>query len=191
LEGETPLRFRSSLLEDSLPDLLLNQLQTLAQLQRRAESLGAELAALKQHLARAARLPASDASSAAQWYGNESILIVDHDRIACCIAQEILEEFGYRIIRARGSVCEIDPAVPIDLVLLDVPLLDAEHLAEVKLVGNRFATAQLVVSTPLPEGPARGQLRACGVAAFISKPLEPRTLARCIREVLNLKKLGV
>jgi CheY-like chemotaxis protein len=144
------------------------------------------LAALKDVIARDL-LPAEPFRSlASELSGHESILVVDDNEIMRVIAQEILEGFGYRVLVARDSLLASSWHDPIDLMMLDVPLLDADHLMRVRLAKQCVAASRVVVCTLLPEGSAREHLRAQGVDNFISKPFHPLALARCIRQTLDL-----
>jgi CheY-like chemotaxis protein len=170
-------------LENTLPDLLSQPVQVLAQLQRRAERLSFELARLKKQIA-------SDAPPitlpAVQLRGHETILIADDHPVVRSMAQEILEGFGYRILLADSNLHDVPRSRTLDLVLLNVPLLSAEYLHRVSLA--KKLAAKLMVSTLLPEGVARVQLRTLGVDDFVSKPYQPLTLASCVRRTLELSR---
>jgi len=153
------------------PDVRLDQLQTLARLERRAESLRAELAAL-QELLNCVVQHADPWDAPAQLRGSETILIADDQAIVRAITQGMLESFGYRVVTESSAA---------DLVLLDVPTWD-DHAR----TSMRQIRVPIVVSTPLPEGLARLELRQAGADAFISKPFHPLELARCIRHVLDV-----
>ncbi len=163
------------------PDVRLEQLQTLARLERRAESLRAELAALQEMLTCFAH---ADQSDAANLRGAETILIVDDLCSVRAITQGMLESFGYRVLvtcpsgYARLELCAAD------LVLLDVPVWGGRVRSRLRQI--RACSVPIVVSTPLPEGRARLEMRQAGAAAFISKPFHPLELARCIRQVLDV-----
>jgi CheY-like chemotaxis protein len=176
------------------PDLRLDQLQTLARLERRAESLRAELAALQELLTCIVQQPAPN-TAWGELCGSETILIADDQVIVRAITQGMLESFGYRTLVADadlgGTRFQSGPAASTqmesratDLVLLDVPFWDDR--ARLSLWQIRARSVPIVVSTPLPEGPARQQLRLAGAVAFVSKPLNPLELARCIRQVLDV-----
>jgi two-component system chemotaxis response regulator CheY len=176
---------RVSQSQESLPDLLLQQLQALAQLQNRAESLSAELAALKEQLAQEARDFCPSCSLSAELVGDESILVANDHDIVRVIAYEILSSFGYHVTLAEADLTELAPAGSIDLILLDIAMLDDEQLTRIKRVRQAAPAVRLVVSTPLPEGPARDRLREAGVHGFVSKPFQPLALALCVRHVLD------
>jgi CheY-like chemotaxis protein len=153
----------------------LDQLQTLARLERRAESLRAELAALQELLSCVMQHAVPDAAWS-ELCGSETILIADDQVVVRAITQGMLESFGYRVL--------VTDAPAADLVLLDVPAWDDR--ARTRLRQIRARCVPIVVSTPLPEGPARLELRQAGADAFVSKPFHPRELARCIRQVLDV-----
>lgn len=176
---------RSALMEESLPELLLQRLHTLVQLQHRAESLSVELAGLKRQIAHEAFTVAPSVPAPRELHGRESILIADDHGVVRAIAREILEGFGYQVGLARMNLADIDPRQRFDLVMLDVPYLNARYLSCVQQAKKIAPSASLVVCTVLPDGAARAHLRDWGVAGWVTKPYQPHALARCIREVLN------
>jgi twitching motility two-component system response regulator PilH len=175
------MREETLLCHEPWPDVRLDQLQTLARLERRAEILRAELAALQELLSCIMRQPDPDAAWS-DLCGSETILIADDQVSVRAITQGMLESFGYRVLvtdaHTRLESCAAD------LVLLDVPAWDDR--ARVRLRQIRARGVPIVVSTPLPEGPARLELRQAGADAFIAKPFHPLELTRCIRRVLDV-----
>jgi CheY-like chemotaxis protein len=161
---------------------LLHQLEALTQLERRADCLRDELAALHQLLIHVANQPEPERD----WQslcGSETILVADDQVIVRAITQGILESFGYAAIVGDADLRAWSPGLHVDLVLLDVPVNDERALARVRQICER--SVRVMVSTPLPDGPARAELRAAGVRAFISKPFRPFDLGRVVRQVLD------
>ena len=173
----------ASLVAGALPDALLNQLQTLAQLESRADILRQELAALQRQFAHVVPPPAAQPCEGAELFGHETVLIAEDQAVPRAIAQEILVSYGYQLFLAAGDPREWPAHHPIDVVLLDVPFMNERQLARVRRATERCS--RLIVTTPLPEGRAREQLRQAGVDAFIEKPLHPLELARCVRKVVS------
>ncbi len=173
----------SLVLEEGLPFHLLDQLQELTQLQHRAENLGAHLIALKQQITRDLRRIHSEDGDAAARPGGATILVAEDQRVARAIAQEVLEGLGYHVVFADGQLRDAATLPVVDAILLDVPFLSGAQLARVRLA--RRWSERIVVSTLLPVGPARAQLREAGVAGYVSKPLYPSEVGRCLREVLS------
>jgi CheY-like chemotaxis protein len=162
----------------SLTDVLICQLETLARLQRRADGLNDELARLHQQIARTMRQAIPLPHAPTDLLGHQTILVADDQVIVRAITQTILESFGYQVLVTDTDL----HACPVDLVLFDVPVWHESLPDRIRMLKAQHA--RLIVSTPLPAGPALASLRQAGADAFVSKPLEPIALARCIREVL-------
>jgi|ERR1019366_49106 CheY-like chemotaxis protein len=171
---------RSAMVEEAVPLLLLDKLQTLTQLQHRAENLGAELATLKQQITRDLLGAIADDRSPQDRSGQEAILVAEDHPTLGAIAGEILEGLGYQVFFTDSGLSDVPILAKYDAILLDVPLLNAENLARVERA--RQWSPQIWVSTSLPEGPARQRLRDAGVVGFVSKPLQPREVERCLRK---------
>ena len=172
----------TALVEAALPDALLTQLQTLAQLECRADGLRQELAALQRQFAHAVPPhPPSDPN--ADLVGHETVLIAEDQAVTREIAEEILVSFGYQVFLGTSDPRDWPAHHPLDVVLLDVPFMNDRQLARVRRATERCT--RLIVTTPVPEGRAREQLREAGVDAFIEKPLHPLELARCVRKVVS------
>ena len=170
-------------LEEALPLHLLDQLQALTQLQLRAENIGAHLFALKQQITRDLLGLKPDAGSAVRAPSAETILVVEDHRVARAIARELLEGLSYHVLFMDAQMRDADKGSRVDGILLDVPFLNAGHLARVRLA--KQWSDRVVVSTLLPEGPARTYLREAGAVAFVSKPLRPDELGRRLREAIG------
>lgn len=121
--------------------------------------------------------------------GSETILLVEDEVMVRTLAQSILKDCGYRVLRASNG----DEALrlcaehnrKIDLLLTDVvmPLMNGRELAEkatalhskVKVLYMSGYTGDALVHQGVQEG---------GVA-FLEKPFIPLVLARKVREVLD------
>jgi CheY-like chemotaxis protein len=155
--------------------LLLDRLQSLEEIQRRAEMLGVEMALLRRRIAREFRCePALDAD--ADYRGRGTILIALEHPVLRSLAAEMLQEMGYHVVLADGRSFE-----PIDAALVSVPLANDENLERVRQ--ERRWARHVVVVTAMPEGAARQRLRDAGAAGFVSTPLEPRALSACLRSL--------
>jgi CheY-like chemotaxis protein len=177
MRDETVMAF-----EEPWTELRLDQLQTLARLERRAETLRAELAALQELLTCVLRQADPWAAAPPQLRGSETILIADDQVVVRAITQGMLESFGYRVLVTAADARLESYAT--DLVLLDVPIWNGRTHARMRQI--RAHSVSVVVSTPLPLGPARLQMQQAGAGAFVSKPFDPLALARCIRQVLDV-----
>src|SRR5262245_40053182 len=127
---------------------LINQLQSLADLQKRSDGVREELAALHELLIHVCQ----HAESACDWHalgGSETILIADDQVVVRAITQGILESFGYTARVADVDSNSWPSASPIDLLLLNVPVSDDTAVQRVAEICRR--PTRVIVSTHLPE----------------------------------------
>jgi CheY-like chemotaxis protein len=82
---------------------------------------------------------------------------------------------------AIGSLELADGSRGYDVLLLD-DVWPFEHtLSRLEKWRGEHPAMPIVVGAAIPEGAAREQLRAAGVADFAAKPYAPDDLARCLR----------
>jgi PAS domain S-box-containing protein len=121
--------------------------------------------------------------------GTETILLVEDEEAVRRVARLVLTSRGYRVLEARDGVHALavlkEHGGEIDLLLTDLvmPRMNGQQLAE------RVAAAHPAVRVLLMSGyPDR--VVPAGVATdprfeFLSKPFQPSTLARRVRECLD------
>lgn len=123
--------------------------------------------------------------------GNESILIIDDEEMILHLGQEILEEFGYRVILARdgeeGMQAYERERERLDLILLDLsmPKLSGQEL--LKQVRQRDSRIKIVISSGYAESVDIPSLMELGANGVISKPYYPQNLLREIRKFLDVR----
>ena len=122
-------------------------------------------------------------------HGAETILVVEDDDTVRGITIDGLEEYGYRILEARGGleaieIAETQPG-PIEVLMTDavMPGLTGQAVAE-RLVALRPDIRVLVVSGYSEEVIARRGALGERIA-FLQKPFTVATLARKIRQLLE------
>jgi CheY-like chemotaxis protein len=167
---------------DAAPPFLLDPLHALTQLQQRADLLRDEMAALRRRIARRFDLVEADDAVDADRSGHGTIVVAQDHPALRSIAAEILEGLGYRVLLGDSRMAGVPADMPIDAILLDVPLVNEERLACVRNAGQR--SPRVVVATSLPEGPGRQRLREAGVVGFVAWPLETDEVARCLHWAL-------
>ncbi|HZZ81050.1 MAG TPA: hypothetical protein VFE62_21290 [Gemmataceae bacterium] len=154
-------------------------------LKQRSDAVREELAALHELLLHVV----THAEVECDWdalVGSETVLIADDQVVVRAITQGILESFGYTVLVADTEMNRWPTGYPIDLLLLNLPACDESAVEQVRASCLRFS--RVIVSTPLPDGPARDRLRAIGVRDFVHKPFRPLELARGVRRVLDLDR---
>ncbi len=121
--------------------------------------------------------------------GSETILLVEDEDVVRSLAQEVLEQAGYRVFSvSRGNETLRlfqESAERIDLLLTDVvmPEMSGKELAE-RLADLRPAMRVLFMSGYTDEAIVHHGIVDSDVQ-FIQKPFSPESLAKKIREVLD------
>ena len=117
------------------------------------------------------------------------ILIVEDNPGNQMLASAVLEREGYEVGLAESSVQALErvAAHPPDLILMDVQLPGMDGLSLTKLLKSASETAAIpiVALTAHAMSGDREQALAAGCIAYISKPIDTRTFADQIREILG------
>ena len=121
--------------------------------------------------------------------GNETVLLVEDNAMVRALGCEVLREHGYTVLEARDGADALDITQRyhglIHVLVTDVvmPEMGGRELAA-RLAAGRPALKVLYMSGYAAEAIAhQGVLGA--QEAFVSKPLEPRTLLRKVRDILD------
>ncbi len=121
--------------------------------------------------------------------GSETVLLVEDEDVVRGLAAHILEDAGYRVIKARGGDEAIDlcsrEAEHIDLLLTDVvmPEKSGKDVAD-RLTSLRPGLRVLFMSGYTDDAIVNHGVLDSGIE-FIQKPFTPHTLSRKVREVLD------
>jgi CheY-like chemotaxis protein len=117
------------------------------------------------------------------------ILIVEDNPGNQMLASAVLEREGYEVGLAESSVQALErvAAHPPDLILMDVQLPGMDGLSLTKLLKSASETAAIpiVALTAHAMSGDREQALDAGCIAYISKPIDTRTFADQIREILG------
>jgi CheY-like chemotaxis protein len=116
--------------------------------------------------------------------GMETVLVVEDDRAVRLLVNNVLSKRGYRVLEASGGEEAMQVALshdgPIHLLLSDV-MMPEMHGPDVANRLRPFRPAMKVMFMS-------GYVRPGGLdpkAEFMSKPFQPETLVRRVREVLD------
>ncbi|HMJ24892.1 MAG TPA: response regulator, partial [Pyrinomonadaceae bacterium] len=122
--------------------------------------------------------------------GSETILIVEDEEVVRGLTRKILEGSGYRVLDASGGeeavrLCH-EHVEPIDLLLTDVvmPRTSGREVAD-QLIALRPEIRVLFMSGYTDEAIVHHGILDSNVE-FIQKPFSPNTLAKKVREVLDM-----
>ncbi len=119
----------------------------------------------------------------------ETVLLVEDDDALRMLAEETLDDLGYRVISAEDGLAaleaEDDHEGDIDLLLTDVVMPGLGGFEVARVVRSSRPGIKVVYMSGYP---ARGRLKKVDVPAdapFLQKPFDPDRLARCLRDVLD------
>jgi len=113
------------------------------------------------------------------------ILLADDDESVRKMVGRVLESEDYDVLFARTGHEAMNQAVTgsPDLVLLDLGMPDKDGWEALRLIDRLQPCIPVIVITARPNEHERA-IRA-GVEAFMEKPLDPPTLLKVIRDVLD------
>ena len=121
--------------------------------------------------------------------GTETILLVDDEEQIRILGAQILEEFGYTVLKAADGESALQlyqqEQEKIALVILDLimPGMGGKRcLVELLKVNPEARVA--IASGYSPDGPTREILKN-GAKGFVSKPYDIRQMLNVVREVLD------
>jgi two-component system cell cycle sensor histidine kinase/response regulator CckA len=126
----------------------------------------------------------------ARLYGNETVLLVEDEPAVRVLVRDTLRLFGYKVLEARhGFEAQLiagQHAGQIDLLITDVvmPQMSGRELAE-GFAGEHAGMRVLYMSGYTESAVIHHGVLNPG-AAFLQKPFTPETLARKIREILDI-----
>lgn len=127
--------------------------------------------------------------------GTETVLLVEDEEKVRELASEILQESGYRVLKAKHGRDALSVAAehhgPIHLMLSDVvmPQMSGRELAE-QLTPLRKEMKVLYMSGYTDDAIVHHGVLDAGMA-FIEKPFTPNALAHKVREVLDTPAQGL
>lgn len=119
----------------------------------------------------------------------KQILVIDDDAKARKLYRVILEESGYSVLEAPGTVEGIRMAKSqqIDLIILDVQLPEIDGLAAAQLLKAYKPTKNIpiVAVTALAMPGNREEVLAAGVDKYLPKPVRRQELLQAVAYFLS------
>lgn len=123
---------------------------------------------------------------------DERILFVDDEPLLVEVGQLLLEMLGYRVTAKSGSLEAFDvfSAAPddFDLILTDLTMPNMTGLQLARKIKEIRPDIPIVLCTGFSETITSGQIASMGVADFLMKPIDKKSLAHAIRRVLDKEK---
>jgi two-component system, cell cycle sensor histidine kinase and response regulator CckA len=121
--------------------------------------------------------------------GIGTILFVDDDAALRAIAQQTLEEHGYRVLLAENgreaiAVASAHPEVRAVVLDLAMPVMGGDSAGPI--LRSLRPDVPLILSSGYPEWDASERVGPGVVAAFLEKPYQPGVLAAKVAEVLRI-----
>ena len=121
--------------------------------------------------------------------GTERVLFIDDEEALVEIGRELLEELGYRVTAATGSLGALaafkaDPS-RFDLVITDQTMPDMTGIELAKEILTLKPEMAIIMCTGFSDLVDAGTAQAAGIKAFAMKPLTKGEIARIIRKVLD------
>lgn len=121
--------------------------------------------------------------------GNEGILIVDDEEMILSLGQEILGEYGYKVIQARdgdeGWKAYVQNRERIDLILLDLSMPKMSGQELLKQIRLNDSKVKIIISSGYAESVDMQSLTEMGADGVITKPYYPQNLVHEVRRFLD------
>ena len=126
--------------------------------------------------------------------GREHILVVDDEAVLTVVMKKTLEHLGYRVTVFNDAQEALDffrsepDAVQLVVTDMTMPKLTGDRLAE-KILQIR-PRLPLIICTGYSERLSDGRIKEIGARTLLMKPIELKTLAQRIREILDKRDPG-
>jgi CheY-like chemotaxis protein len=118
-----------------------------------------------------------------------AILIVEDDPLSLELAQAILGTAGYTVLSAEDGVGLLErvKAERPDLILMDMQLPGVDGLTLVRYLkaDDETRSIPVVMATAYTLSEARAKALEAGCAAYLTKPLDSRTLLQTVADALK------
>jgi PAS domain S-box-containing protein len=126
--------------------------------------------------------------------GVGTILFVDDDAALRAIAQQTLEDYGYRVLLAdngRQAITMVSAHPEVRAVVLDMtmPVMGGDSAGPI--LRSLRPDVPLILSSGYPERDALERVGSGVAAAFLEKPYQPGVLAAKVEEVLRIRPVAV
>ncbi len=121
--------------------------------------------------------------------GNETILLVDDEELVLEVAQELLEDLGYKVFLARsgGEAVQIyeKNREKIDLIILDMIMPGLSGAGAFERLRAIDENVKVLLSSGYSISNQASELIDQGCAGFLAKPFSMKGLSQKLREVLD------
>ncbi|MGB3221831.1 MAG: response regulator [Desulforhopalus sp.] len=119
----------------------------------------------------------------------EIVLVVDDEEVLLEIACEILNNFGYRTLRARSGKEALakmkKAATPIDLVLLDLNMPGMGGYKCLLKIREIHSAPKVIIASGYAANGNTQHMKNSGASAFMQKPYQLQELIATVRECLD------
>lgn len=122
--------------------------------------------------------------------GNETVLIVDDEEGPMEVAELMLKELGYRVLRAKNGKEAIEVANKniknLDLVILDMIMPEMSGSETFDRLQEMIPGIKVLLSSGYSANILTEDIMKRGCSGFIQKPFDITQLSRKVREILDL-----
>ncbi|MFN2353332.1 MAG: PAS domain S-box protein [Desulfopila sp.] len=127
--------------------------------------------------------------------GNETILLIDDEKMIIEVGKAMLERLGYRVTTAESGeaalACIMEESSTIDLVILDLVMPGFDGGATFDRIRQIAPTLPVLLSSGYSINGQASEILARGCNAFIQKPFDINELSQKIRSVLEPSTTGL
>ena len=121
--------------------------------------------------------------------GDETILLVDDEKIILNVSKEVLETLGYKVIIASGGLEAIEVyqtrKEDVDLIILDMIMPDLEGGKTFDALKEIDPEVSVILSSGYSLNSEAESIMQRGCKAFMQKPFNVYALSRMLREVID------
>ncbi len=115
--------------------------------------------------------------------------MVDDDEKVAIMHTHMLERLGYKVTCFTDSIKALDAYIVspeiFDLVITDLTMPDLSGFDLAQKIYDINPNMPIILCTGLGDSIDKGQDNACGINAFLSKPVEIKALSFTLRRLLD------
>ena len=144
------------------------------------------------HLPATLKEPSSDdATGESMVFGNETILLVDDEKMVIDVSSALLKRLGYNVLKAHGGeealTIHAEQADNIDLVILDMimPEMNGEEVFD--RLRSQSPDLKILLSSGYSADGRANKIMEKGCNGFIQKPFDMLSISRKVRQVLDCR----
>jgi CheY-like chemotaxis protein len=120
---------------------------------------------------------------------HERVLYVDDHPALLRLGRRLLERHGYEVTGCSGGLSALacfraNPS-GFDVVITDVAMPDLDGLSLARAIHAARPELPIIVTTGLLDTPDEDELRACGIRAFLHKPMSMEDTLAVVARVLG------